>query len=301
MTIVPTGAGDVTVTVEANAVQDVSGNPGPPEAVTATALYDADAPGLDINGLPERINSLDTLDVTFTFTEEVTGFATADIAVTNASASALTGSGDSYAMTIVPTGAGDVTVTVEANAVQDVSGNPGPPEAVTATAPLRRRRPGLTIGGLPERINSLDTLDVTFTFTEEVTGFATADIAVTNASASALTGSGDSYAMTIVPTGAGDVTVTAAADAVQDLSGNPAPAYGRHRHGPLRRRRPGLDINGLPERINSLDTLDVTFTFTEDVTGFATADVTVENASASALTGSGDSYAMTIVPPEQAT
>ena len=153
MTIVPTGAGDVTVTAAADAVQDLSGNPGPPTAVTATAAYDADAPGLDINGLPERINSLDTLDVTFTFTEDVTGFATADVTVENASASALTGSGDSYAMTIVPTGAGDVTVTVEVNAVQDLGGNPGPPEAVTATAAYDADAPGLDINGLPERIN----------------------------------------------------------------------------------------------------------------------------------------------------
>ena len=169
--------------------------------------------------------------MTFTFTEDVTGFATADIAVTNASASALTGSGDSYAMTIVPTGAGDVTVTVEANAVQDLGGNPGPPEAVTATAAYDADPPGLDINGLPERINSLDTLDVTFTFTEEVTGFATADIAVTNASASALTGSGDSYAMTIVPTGAGDVTVTVEGQRGPGPGRQPGPARGGHRHG----------------------------------------------------------------------
>ena len=197
----------------------------------------------------------------------------------NASASALTGTGASYAMTIVPTGAGDVTVTAAADAVQDLGGNPGPPDGRHRHGPLRRRRPRPNdINGLPERINSLDTLDVTFTFTEDVTGFATADIAVTNASASALTGSGDSYAMTIVPTGAGDVTVTAAADAVQDLSGNPGPPTAVTATALYDADAPGLDINGLPERINSLDTLDVTFTFTEDVTGFDTTDIAVVNA-----------------------
>lgn len=61
--------------------------------------------------------------VTATFSEPVNGLTLSDIAVTNASRSALTGSGSSYSFTVSPTSAGTLTVRLPANRVTDAAGN----------------------------------------------------------------------------------------------------------------------------------------------------------------------------------
>ena len=97
------------------------------------------APTVTIEGVPETISSLDPLEVTFDFSEDVTGFEAADITVDNGSLADLTGSGAAYSATVTPTGPGDLTVTVAAQSVQAVQGEnnaDGPPEAETATARL---------------------------------------------------------------------------------------------------------------------------------------------------------------------
>ena len=61
---------------------------------------------------------------------------------------------------------------------------------------------------------------VSFTFSEDVTGFALANISVGNGTASDLAGSGTSYTATITPSADGAVTVDVAADVAADTAGN---------------------------------------------------------------------------------
>ncbi|MDV4167601.1 choice-of-anchor D domain-containing protein [Rhodovulum sp. FJ3] len=68
--------------------------------------------------------------------------------------------------------------------------------------------PTVTLSGLPSSVSGTTTFDVIATFSEVVTGFVAGDVVVTNGSATAVSGSGAVYTITITPSGAGDVTVS---------------------------------------------------------------------------------------------
>ena len=72
----------------------------------------------------------------------------------------------------------------------------------------------MTIGSVPSSTGS-DSIDVSITFGEDVTGFETGDIRVTNSAGHALSGTGSSYTLTITPTQDGTITVTIPRGAVQ--------------------------------------------------------------------------------------
>src|SRR3972149_3380566 len=78
-------------------------------------------PGLEITGPAEPWLQAET--VTFTFSEDVTGFVVGDITVVNGAASAFAGSGAVYTATITPAAAGTVTVSVAADVCVDAAGN----------------------------------------------------------------------------------------------------------------------------------------------------------------------------------
>ncbi len=292
--ITPSGGADVVVTVSANSVTDDLGNSGPVTAVTATAVWDASPPTVDIS-MPARINSTAPLTATFTFDKAVTGFEAADITVTGGTAGALTGSGASYTLPITPAGGSDVVVTVAANSVTDQVGNLGPVTAVTATATWDALAPTLAITGVPSKINSTAPLTATFTFDKAVTGFEAADITVTGGTAGALTGSGASYTLPITPSGGADVVVTVSANSVTDDLGNSGPVTAVTATAVWDASPPTVDIS-MPARINSTAPLTATFTFDKAVTGFEAADITVTGGTAGALTGSGASYTLPITP-----
>ena len=59
---------------------------------------------------------------------------------------------------------------------------------------------------------------------------------------------------------------------------------------------PTVAISGVPSKINSTVALTATFTFSEDVTGFVTGDVTVTGGAKGALAGSGRIYTLAVTP-----
>jgi hypothetical protein len=111
--------------VAAGAATDTAGNPaGGATAASQPFNTDTTAPTLAITD-----NTAGTAagPVTFTFTwsEPVTGFELADIAVAGGTAGALTGSGTSYTLVVTPTAnqTGTMSVTVGAGVVIDAAGN----------------------------------------------------------------------------------------------------------------------------------------------------------------------------------
>ena len=100
---------------------------------TGTITDDDTAPTVSIGGVPSRINSTTAFTATFTWSEDVTGFAIGDVTVTGGAKGAFSGSGKSYTLTVTPAGSADVTVTVAANSATDGL-NTGPASAVSATA-----------------------------------------------------------------------------------------------------------------------------------------------------------------------
>ena len=292
MEVTPAGGSDVTVEVAANAATDGI-NTGPASAVSATATWDAAAPTVDITGVPARINSMIAFPVTFTFSESVTDFVAGDVTVAGGTKSSLSGNGAIYTLNVTPTGGSDVTVEVEANAATSGS-NTGPESAVSVTAVWDASAPTVSID-LPQKINSTADFTAAFTFSEDVTDFLAADITVTGGTNGSLSGNGDTYTLEITPAGGSDVTVEMAPDAVTDGL-NTGPVSAASATAIWDADAPTVVITGVPDEINSTTAFTATFTFSEDVTGFEAADITVTGGTNGNLSGSGDTYTLEITP-----
>ena len=108
-----------TVVVE---VTDAAGNKA---SLSRTVVVDTNAPRLTISGVPTVTNKVFT--AAFEFNEVVTGFDAVGIMVENGTLSEFAAANAPvYSALITPTGQGEVTITVAAEAVTDKAGNPGP-------------------------------------------------------------------------------------------------------------------------------------------------------------------------------
>ena len=124
---------------------------------------------------------------------------------------------DNTTVTIDPTGPLPAQTWMRVNdGYYDTVGNKG--GAATAAFTLDTTRPTVTIDGVPATDSGA--FMAIFTFSEAVTGFTASDVAVTNGTASALTGARDGLQWHVRITPTGDYSVTLPADRVTDLAGN---------------------------------------------------------------------------------
>ena len=295
-TITPAADGTVTVDVDASVAQDDAGNDNT-AAPQFSIENDETAPTVAITtGSSDPVSGAFT--ATFTFSEDVTGFALGNITVGNGAASNFAGSGDSYTATITPAADGTVTVDVNAAVAQDAAGNDNT-AATQFSIENDETAPTVAITtGSSDPVSGAFT--ATFTFSEDVTGFALGQIDVGNGAASNFAGSGDSYTATITPAADGTVTVDVDAGAAQDDAGNDntaAPQFSIEND----ETAPTVAITtGSSDPVSGAFT--ATFTFSEDVTGFALGNITVGNGAASNFgTTSASVYTATITPAADGT
>ena len=135
--------------------------------------------------------------------------------------------------------------------------------------------------------------DVTVTFSENVTGFQQGDVTVGNGYVTAFSGSESIYTTTITPAATGTVTVNVPSDVATGAEGNGNEAAGQYSV-LADLDAPTVRIAGPADTQNG--PFDATITFSEDVTGFAQGDVTINNGTVTAFSGSGDIYTVTITP-----
>ena len=175
-------------------------------------------PTVTISGptVPQR----GAFNVRIAFSEPVTGFEQGDVTVGNGFVREFSGSGSRYTaqIRITPGFSGTVTVDVAANVAEDAAGEPNA-AASRFSVEGDQTRPTVTISG-PTALQT-GPFDVTFTFSESVTGFEQGDVTVGNGSVTAFSGSGLSYTATIALADAGTVTVDVAAHLATDATGNP--------------------------------------------------------------------------------
>ncbi|NRB20094.1 MAG: HYR domain-containing protein [Rhodobacteraceae bacterium] len=107
-------SGDVTVTST-----DINGN----TSGASLTVADTNDPDVVISSGLDRVEHRASFDITIAFSESVIGFVAADLVVTNASVTGLTGSGASYTATIASAGTGDVSISLPAGAAKDAAGN----------------------------------------------------------------------------------------------------------------------------------------------------------------------------------
>ena len=223
----PAASGTVTVDIPAGAAEDDAGNESEAASqFSIAAELDTTAPTMAISTAASApVNGPFT--VTFTFSEEVTGFELTDLVVGNGSSSALQGDGASYTATITPEASGTVTVDVPAGGAEDSAGNPSvAAQQFSIAAELTAVddvAPRVTITG-PATEPVIGPFSITVIFSEPVTGFELEDVVVGNGVASELEGDGARYTATVTPTAPGPVTVDIAAGAAEDSAGNPSMA-----------------------------------------------------------------------------
>ena len=291
VTLMPDGPGTLTLTLPAGVFTDQLGN-----ANTAMDVYsvevDTAAPEVTItSSAVEPVTG--AFSVTFTFTEDVTGFAVDEIEVGNGTASNLEGSGDTYTADITPSADGAVTVDLDFNAVEDAAGN-GNSAATQFSIVSDVSLPSVVIStSAGDPVSGIFT--ATFTFSETVSGFAASDISVGNGSASNFSGSGDIYTADITPAADGAVTIDVGADAAEDAAGNGNSAATQFSI-ENDETAPTLVFSTDAAALVS-EAFTATATFSENVTGFDAGDLSLTNATVTDFTASsGSVYTMTINP-----
>ncbi len=187
---------------------------------TSGITIDTVAPTVTITAAAPNWTNTPLIPVTITFSEAVTGFTAADIAVGNGTKSGFaTVNPYTYTVEIIPSGQGTVTVDVAANVAQDAAGN-GNGAAVRLSRTYDSVAPAVTITSIAPNPTKNAPIPVTVNFSESVTGFEVDDIVVTNGIKNGFGGSGTTYTVDITPAGAGAVTVNIAAGVAQDAAGN---------------------------------------------------------------------------------
>jgi Ca2+-binding RTX toxin-like protein len=229
--------------------------------------------------------------VSFTFTEDVTGFDLGDVSVVGGTLSDFSGSGASYTATFTAhddtDAAGSVSVT--AGSYADASGNLG--LAGSGEVAIDTRNPNVTVAFDDATLNVAgNTTLVTFTFTEAVAGFEADDVTVAGGTLSDFSGSGASYSALFSAFDGteleGSVSVTGAYVDLAQNSGNGGSALVA-----IDTLRPGVTVSfEFASLSDARASALVTFAFSEDVTGFDADDLDVAGGSLGAISGSGASY-----------
>ena len=123
-------------TLNANSGTGLGGGASGTDSLADFSITDPDTsvPTVEITGVPDRISGTANLTATFTFSEDVTGFATDDVTVTGGTKGTFTAtSATVYTLVVTPDGGANVVVTVAEDSATDGT-NTGPASAETATA-----------------------------------------------------------------------------------------------------------------------------------------------------------------------
>ena len=218
--------GTLIISVPANAATDAAKNGNIASSMSATVEYNPNAPTVTISQPSGRQTA--AFDVTVTFSEAVTGFMAGDISLRGVNASALIGSpaNNAYPVTITPTSDGTLTISIAAGVVMDAVDTETDYNVASnvVTVVVDVLAPRVTVNA-PDA-NDGTAFDVTFTFSEDVSGFSPSDLVLTNATAADPWSSetATTYTASITPTIAdgneGTVTIQVPADVAQDGASN---------------------------------------------------------------------------------
>ena len=226
----------------------------------------------------------------------MTGFTVDDISVTNGTKGTLSGSGDSYTLTVTPDSSleGNVTVAVDSAKAIDSAGNSNS-AATPSTQAVDNVVPTVTISD-NQSGTATGAITYSFSFSETVTGFTVDDITVTNGIKGTLSGSGDSYTLTVTPDSGleGNVTVAVDSAVATDSVGNSNSAATTSVQA-VDNVAPSVTISDNQSGTATGNIL-YTFTFSETVIDFSASDINVTNGTKGTLSGSGDSYTLTVTP-----
>ena len=191
------------------------------------ADLDDTAPTATIVVADTSLTAGETSTVTITFSEAVTGFTNADLAIENGTLSAVSSSdgGKTWTATFTPTAnITDTTnvITLANTGVTDAAGNAGTGSTASNNYAIDTLRPGIAITSDKATLRAGETATLTFTLSEPVADFAAGDISVSGGTLSNFTGSGIRYTATFTPTASSASTgvISVASNLFTDAAGN---------------------------------------------------------------------------------
>jgi hypothetical protein len=288
-------------------VADLSGNAGVGTTSSNNYAIDTQRPTATVVVADTALRVGETSLVTITFSEAVTGFTNADLTIANGTLSAVSSSdgGITWTATFTPSASVSDTsnlITLDNTGVSDAAGNAGSGTTDSNNYAIDTVRPTATIVVADTVLGIGQTSQVTITFSEAVTGFTLADLTAANGSLSGLSTSDNiTYTATFTPSAAiSDATnlITLDNTGVTDVAGNAGSGTSDSNNYAVDTQRPTATIVVADTAIAAGETSLVTITFSEAVTGFTNADLSVANGTLSAVSSSdgGITWTATFTP-----
>jgi len=307
-----TSAGNV-ITLDNTGYTDTATNAGTGVTLSNTYAVDTVRPTASIVVSNPALNIGGTSLVTITFSEAVTGFTTADLTVADGTLSGLSSSdgGITWTATLTPSAgvshSGDV-ISLNNAGVQDLAGNAGSGSTSSNSYSVDTQRPTASIVFANPNLGIGQTSQVTITFNEAVTGFTNADLTVSNGTLSAVSSSdgGVTWIATFTPTASivsPSNVITLDNSGVQDAAGNTGSGTTTSNNVAIDGVRPTATIVVANPTLNLGSSSLVTITFSEAVSGFSNADLTLSNGTLSAVSSSdgGVTWTATFTPTSNVT
>ncbi|MGQ1472540.1 BapA/Bap/LapF family large adhesin [Acinetobacter baumannii] len=291
----PDGTGTApSIAVADGSYTDVVGNLGTGDVLDGTDGFVVDIvpPTLAITTDDLALAAGETANITFTFSEAVTGFDVSDIAVVGGTLGALTTTDNiTWTAVFTPDGTGTApSISVADNTYTDLAGNLGTGDVLDGTDGfvVDIVPPTLAITTDDLALAAGETANITFTFSEAVTGFDVSDIAVVGGTLGALTTTDNiTWTAVFTPDGTGTApSISVADNTYTDLAGNLGT-------GDVLDGTDGFVVDIIPPTLAITtddlalaagETANITFTFSEAVTGFDVSDIAVVGGTLGALT-----------------
>jgi hypothetical protein len=309
-TFTPTGAITDTsdlITLDNTGVQNVSGNTGSGTTDSNNYAIDTLRPTATIVVADAALAVGQTSVVTITFSEAVTGFTTADLTVSNGTLSNLSTSDNiTWTATLTPTASvTDSTnlITLDNTGVIDGAGNTGSGTTDSNNYAIDSQRPTATIVLSDTTLKPGETALVTITFSEAVSGFDNSDLSVANGTLSAVSSSDGGITWTATFTPAIGVTdtsnlITLNNTGVTDQAGNAGSGTTNSANYGVETQVPTATIVVADNALKAGETSEVTITFSEAVSGFTNADLSIANGTLSNVSSSdgGITWTATFTP-----
>ena len=267
---------------------------------------DTEAPGVSI-AVPSGVQTR-AFDVTITFTESVSGFVQSELSLSGTASASITGwtsntGNTTYTATITPTSSGDVVLNIAADAATDAANNPNTAataKTVTVSVDVNTPRVSLSV---PSGVQN-GAFNVRISFSETVSGFENTDLSLVGSTATATISQlwtsnlrRTVYTLTITPTSSGSVILNFPAGVVTDLATNPNTAA-TEKTVTVDVDRPGVSI-AVPSS-EQTGAFDATITFTEAVSDFEQADLSLSGTATASITEwtvtGSTTYTATITP-----
>ena len=296
------------ITLDNTGIADLAGNAGTGTTDSNNYAIDTVRPTATIVVADPVLNIGGTSLVTITFSEAVSGFTNADLSVPNGTLSAVTSNdgGITWTGTFTPSASiADATnlITLNNTGIADLAGNAGSGTTDSNNYTIDTAQPTATIVVADPALNIGGTSLVTITFSEAVSGFTNADLSVANGTLSAVSSNdgGITWTATFTPTSnVTDATnlITLNNTGVNDLAGNVGTGTTDSNNYAIDTQRPTATLVVTDSALGIGQTSLVTITFSEAVSGFTNADLTIANGTLSAVSSNdgGITWTATLTP-----